>query len=740
MNSPLARTPLRYLGLILFTAVTIAFSRSPMAELPAPEKPLPSKAEVARMIDTIEDAKAREKLVEQLKTLAAADQAERNVEQPGLLQLLSEEMQQSSDELLAVLTATPDLGQPRKWVTLLASDDQVRSRWAIVFGKLTAVLAGGVLAERLLVLMMAAPRRIIAGRRSSYRWMRLPLTLFRWLFDLPPIVACVAVVYALLALPLFKLTEGASVAATLLIGAYAWVRALLSLTAVLLAPGAADNRLLPLDDETANYLAIWARRLSVTGVWGYFIIRAFEMLGLSPTATHFLMKLLGLFVSTLLVILVLQNRQSVADAIRSRGDAGAIHGLRNRLADVWHVLACLYVVASFCIWALQVKGGFAFVVTASLWSIAILVAANAVRGALAKLVERAFSISDDLRHRLPGLESRANRYLTVMDAVLRGLVSVVTLLACAQAWGGHTLAWLGSELGRRLIAGTLSIGAVVMGAVILWELVSGSVERYLSKTDADGRALERSARARTLLPLLRNFVLVVLIALVSLILLSQLGVDIAPLLAGAGVVGVAIGFGSQKLVQDVITGAFMLFEDTLAVGDQVKIGDHTGTVEGLTIRTLRLRDVNGHMHTLPFSSVATVINMSRDFGYSVFEISVTLREDADLVMATIRQVGDDLRDDDRFCRLVPEPIEIFGIDKLGNGAMVISGRLKTPPGKQSEVGHEFNRRLKRRFDEAGIQLSYPSSTIFLGGGKDAGLAVDARGLPKDTIGDKREET
>jgi len=137
--------------------------------------------------------------------------------------------------------------------------------------------------------------------------------------------------------------------------------------------------------------------------------------------------------------------------------------------------------------------------------------------------------------------------------------------------------------------------------------------------------------------------MILLSVMVRLIVLSELGVNIAPLLAGAGVVGVAIGFGSQKLVQDVITGAFILFEDTIAVGDTVKIGEHTGTVEAMTIRTLKLRDATGQVHTLPFSAVSSVVNQSRDFAYYLFDLGVSYQADVDQVMETIRTVGEEMR-------------------------------------------------------------------------------------------------
>lgn len=677
-----------------------------------------NKADVEHLISVIEDPQARQKLVADLKLLIAADKAGQDTDETGLLSLISDKIQDLSDDVLATATALADVGHMVDWAGRQIADPRLRAVWADVLGKMAATLCGGLIAEWLMKLALHRPRRWLENQRTSNRWLRVPLVGGRGLLELLPIATFILAAHVLQSIsPLVQ--NGDARQATIMISmAYVLVRFLLVLVQAVLMPGSATIRLVPFDDETATYLFIWARRLTFTGVWGYFLVQALKLLGLPKSGANFSLKMLGLVVATLLIILVLQNRQSVGAWIRTRGAntalSGRIQGLRDRLADIWHILASLYIIASFAIWALQVKGGFDFIVQASLLTLVILVAANLLVGTLTRLVERAFSISEDLRRQFPQLESRANRYLAVMHNMVRVVVGVLTLLALAQAWGANTLAWLASDLGRHLISSALSIIAVLIGALVLWEVVNALIERYLARTDADGRAVERSARVRTLLPLLRNVVMVVLIVVVGLIVLSELGVNTAPLLAGAGVVGVAIGFGSQKLVQDVITGAFILFENTIAVGDTVKIGDHTGAVEGMTIRTMRLRDGDGQVHTLPFSNVASVINLSRDFGFHVFSLGVSYREDIDSVIAVIKELGEEMHNDAEIGAHIIDPIEVFGIDKFADSAVVIGGRFKTLPGKQWAVGREFNRRVKKRFDELGIALPYPSSTLYFG--------------------------
>ena len=266
---------------------------------------------------------------------------------------------------------------------------------------------------------------------------------------------------------------------------------------------------------------------------------------------------------------------------------------------------------------------------------------------------------------------------------------------------------------------------IIAASLLLWETVSSVIERYLGETGAQGETVVASARTRTLLNVARNALLVVITIVSSLMVLSELGVNIAPLLAGAGVIGLAVGFGAQRLGQDVITGIFILFQDLMAVGDVVRLGDTAGLVESLSIRTVRLRDVSGTVHTIPFSAITTVSNLTEDFSYYVFDVGIAYREDVDAVMDLLRQIGRELREDAETGPLLLEDIEIFGVDALGDSAVVIKGRLKTQPIKQWTVGRAFNRLVKLRFDAAGIEIPFPHRTLYFGEAKD-GSAPAAR--------------
>ena len=221
----------------------------------------------------------------------------------------------------------------------------------------------------------------------------------------------------------------------------------------------------------------------------------------------------------------------------------------------------------------------------------------------------------------------------------------------------------------------------------------------------------QTQRINTLFRILKNFVSIAILIVVIMLVLSELGIEIGPLIAAAGVVGLAFGFGAQTLVKDIITGLFIILEGQITIGDIVEVAGHSGRVEAITIRTVRLRDVNGHLHVVPFSEVTTVKNITQDQDYHSFEIGVSYNEDVDHVMETIEKVGKDLEQDKEFKSKINGKIEVFGLDKFEDSAIVIKGRIPTVHKQQWIVKREFNRRIKLAFDKSGIEIPFPQRTI-----------------------------
>lgn len=233
---------------------------------------------------------------------------------------------------------------------------------------------------------------------------------------------------------------------------------------------------------------------------------------------------------------------------------------------------------------------------------------------------------------------------------------------------------------------------------------------------------ESKKRASTLSSVIRHLLTGVILVVALMTILGQLGVEIGPILAAAGIVGLAVGFGAQSLVKDVINGFFILLEDQIRVGDVVIVAGKGGLVEKVNLKMTILRDLSGSVHYVPNGTIDVVTNMTKDFSHYVFEIGVAYRENIDEVMELIKEVGEDLRKDSDFGCDILEPMEVFGLDKFADSAIIIKARIKTKPIKQWGVAREFNRRLKRKFDEKGIEIPFPHLTLYMGEDKEGKAA------------------
>ena len=256
----------------------------------------------------------------------------------------------------------------------------------------------------------------------------------------------------------------------------------------------------------------------------------------------------------------------------------------------------------------------------------------------------------------------------------------------------------------------LNILIIIFIGFFGWKTLSTIIKKKLDSLD-DSKDEAQTQRVNTLFRILKNFVSIAILIVVIMLVLSELGIQIGPLIAAAGVVGLAVGFGAQTLVKDIITGLFIILEGQITIGDIVEVAGHSGRVEAITIRTVRLRDINGHLHVVPFSEVTTVKNITQDQDYHSFEIGVSYNEDVDHVIETIEKVGKDLQKDKNFTSKINGEIEVFGLDKFEDSAIIIKGRIPTIHKQQWAVRREFNRRIKIAFDKSGIEIPFPQTTI-----------------------------
>lgn len=720
----------RLLAVLLCLAAAALPARAQQAApTPAPEL---STAELESLIETLENPEQRQQFVGQLKALVQARQQAAPEPAPipdrlagRFLGTLSEQLAEFGQTIFRAAAFVADAPNLFDWMRQQAESEWARVRLTEIFGKLAAVLFGAWLAEWLATRAIVPSRRRLATRRFAPGWTRAPFVLLQLFVELVPVVVFALAAFGILAM--LDPSRTAGLVALALINANLIARAIRALDWTILSPQNATLRLVPLEDETAAYLHIWVRRLANVAVYGYFMAEAALLVGLPPVGHVFLLKLLGLAVALLLTILILQNRGAVARAIAGRAGGGAeLDSLRRRLADLWHVAALLYVGMATVIWMLRPDGGFGFVARATALTVAIALLAMLAARLLRRLVGWLFRISADLRTVFPTLESRTNRYVQVITAVGTAMIYGFALLAILQAWGVGSLEWLATAPGRRVTGSIASILLTALVALGLWELVNGLLERYFTRPAANGvNGLRRAARARTLLPLLRRITFGFLAVFVGLVALSEIGINIAPLLAGAGIVGIAVGFGAQALMKDLFGGISIVLEDSMAVGDIVAIGDKGGVVEWMSLRVMRLRDFEGTVHTIPFGEVQTISNRTKDFAFAVFRIGVSYREDVARVQAVVRAVGAQLRSHPEFGPMILDDIELHGLDTFGDSAIVILARIKVMPAKQWTIMRNFNILLKEAFDREGIEIPFPQRVVHVVGDKTDGRAAAA---------------
>jgi moderate conductance mechanosensitive channel len=256
------------------------------------------------------------------------------------------------------------------------------------------------------------------------------------------------------------------------------------------------------------------------------------------------------------------------------------------------------------------------------------------------------------------------------------------------------LTWLLTSGVRMLIIFVLAWAVV--------RLLRGLTTRLHKAMVGSAISAERIKRADTVIGMLNTAGAIFVVAAAVMMMMRETGIDIAPVLATAGIGGLAIGFGAQTLVKDVISGFFLLVEEQVRIGDVVEVAGKRGLVEGLTLRAIRLRDLSGDVHIIPNGSITVVTNMTRDYSRYLVETQVARREDPDRVFEALRGIGAQMQKDSEFAADILQPIEILGVDAVGAATITVKARLTTRAMKQWRVGREFNRRMTKRFDELGI--------------------------------------
>jgi small-conductance mechanosensitive channel len=599
----------------------------------------------------------------------------------------------------------PALG---RWFWNLQNDPPASRSLAVAAGWLALIFSLALLLEVFTSFALRRPREALTrhlprGEGERTRLLHLlPYALIRLLLDLVP-VAVFAAAGNLLVGVRPGIDGKTRLVVIAIVNAYAACRAAMCVARMLLSPGNARLRLWRLDDADAHFVLVWVRRLVIVAIFGDALVEVALLLGLDQSAHDGFERLISFVLAVMLVVVAIRSRHGVGAYLRgTRRDSARWRGW---LAEAWPYLAVITIVSFWVGTATGTRGGLSGLYFPGV-TLAAIIAARLLTIIVLGILDRLLFREPPATSALPGLGQRVAYYRRPFEmlaiAVIAGLCAIVVL----QLWGAPAFAWfVAGGTGAHLVSALTTVAVAIISAIAIWEVGHALLERQLAQVGPGGQV--RSVRLLTLLPMLRTALLAAIIAIIGLTALSEIGVNIAPLLAGAGIVGIAVGFGSQHLVQDVITGIFVLFENAIQIGDSVTAAGLSGSVEQLSVRTLRLRASDGSVHIIPFSSVTTITNSNRGLGNAAIAVTIALNENVDQVIETLSEIGSVMRQDAEFGPKMLGDLQIFGVDQVRPWGVTITGQIVCTDSGRWPVQREFNRRLKQRFEEAGIALSAP---------------------------------
>ncbi|HWL83345.1 MAG TPA: mechanosensitive ion channel domain-containing protein [Roseomonas sp.] len=704
---------MRFLILALLS-LWLSLSHAQAQAPTAPPAAAPSDASLQELVRVLEDDTARAALIARLRAAEGANAPAAALPQepePTVARQLAEYSQSVAEQGATMLRRVVEAGHGLVQLVSEAAQADRDVFWSGAFRiGLLILVVGGLFA---LLRAAAAPLLNNLGRRAQGR-----SRVFR--LALQPIVLLIEAATVLLAWGggyLFALSYGVTgaiaVHQTLLLNAFLAVEGIKVPIRMLFRPRLRALRPLPLGDEGARAWFFWLSR--ATSIIGYTFMLLAPLLNanVSWAAARSLRFLVMLLVLVMGILALLRHRHAGRRWIAAQRHRRGIRLLGSvwvAFGHVWHLLAMLYLATLFIAWVTNPREALGFILLATLYSLLVVALGAMLMHLLRHLFSGGISLPEALTERLPLLQHRLNTTIPAILRVLRGVVLVLVLFGLLQAWAlFDILGWLATASGQRFAGAVISAAVIVVAGMAGHLALSSWVEYRLNPNYGS----VPTPRERTLLALFRNAATLTLLVLVAMLALSQLGVNIGPLLAGAGVVGLAVGFGAQKLVQDIITGAFIQIENAMNVGDVVTAGSVTGTVEKLTIRSLTLRDGNGTLHVVPFSAVSTVANMSRDFSFYAAEIGVAYRESIPEVKAAMQEAFERLQKTEHAAFIIGS-LDMQGIIRFADSAVVLGARIKTQAGKQWGAGRAYAEILKEIFDARGIEMPFPHVTLYMG--------------------------
>jgi len=502
----------------------------------------------------------------------------------------------------------------------------------------------------------------------------------------------------------------------LFLTAFALIEFFKAILRLMFCPRFPELRFFHLSDGRAHY---WNTRLSwLSGLIGYGLLVIVPIVANQvnvQVAALVNVAIMGL-ITLWALYLIFHNRRNIQQELARLADRSlSFFALFIRaFALVWHWLASAYFIALFLFSMFNPGDSLQFMMAATVRSLAIVGIGALVSGMLTRWIGKTIVLSPELRRNYPELQSRVNGWVSAMLKLARVITVFAVTLLLLNAWNLFDLwHWLTVGAGEKLVDILIRIVVILFFSAVGWTLLASMIESRLA-SDSHGRPMP-SARARTLLTLFRNALAVIISTITIMILLSEIGVNIAPLLAGAGALGLAVSFGSQTLVKDIITGIFIQFENGMNTGDLVTIGAITGTVERMSIRSVGVRQDTGAYHIIPWSSITTFANFVRGIGSFVANYDVDRREETEKVNATLQAAVKELLEDESIRGMVIGEPSFAGLVGLTNQSFTVRVSFTTQPLKQWTVRFALDGMVKKHFDKAGIKAPHQTVQVMQSG-------------------------
>ncbi|MCP4624839.1 MAG: mechanosensitive ion channel family protein [bacterium] len=529
---------------------------------------------------------------------------------------------------------------------------------------------------------------------------------------------------------------GFAIVSGILLPSY-YIRVFMLAANLVLAPAAPTLRLFPLQEADAKFIYRWTIAIVVTAIAIADVAYIFLGAGIRMESFLLMYSMSGLSVSLLVVIVIWRSRHRVARAIWP-GDSArekTESSLRTKVARTWHWFAMLYVIGMGGFWFIRglAGGEGAFLPTIiSVFLIPLLIGisrwAEHLLDIAAGLSPSSFispdtdspeslsthgaAPSEDVVDRKSDKISYLQQHLPLIKMTIRILLVALLFFLIMRLWG------IDLPLGRIFTSTALNILGMVLLGIVVWQFTKARIDKKIrEEMPDDDEEMEEGgsggSRVGTLLVLLRKFILSVLFVIVSLIILSSLGINIGPLIAGAGVIGLAIGFGSQTLVRDILSGIFFLIDDAFRVGDYIETGGIKGMVEHISLRSVKLRHPRGMVFTIPFGDMGAVQNFSRDYIITKLDIRVRYDVDVDKIRKIVKKINLELQKDEEIGPILLSKIKSQGVREMDDSAMILRVKFKTPPGEQFVVRREVYKRIQESFREHGIEFAHRNVTVYL---------------------------